>query len=58
MDNKTVQEAIQTIGLSKDKVTMVVKKQDGGTVSIPANKLQAPAPVSKPAVESSSDEGN
>jgi len=56
MDNKTVQEAIQTIGLSKDKVTMVVKKQDGGTVSIPANKLQAPAPVSKPAVESSSDE--
>uniref|UniRef100_H2ZLR5 Tight junction protein ZO-2 n=1 Tax=Ciona savignyi TaxID=51511 RepID=H2ZLR5_CIOSA len=43
VDNKSVQEAIQIIGLSKDKVTMLVKKQDGGTVSIPAERFRAPA---------------
>ena len=40
VDNKTVQEAIQIIGLSKDKVTMRIKKDGGGTVSIPAQRFQ------------------
>ena len=43
MDNKTVQEAISIIGLNKDKVTMRVKKEDGGTVSLPASRFAAPA---------------
>jgi len=43
VDNKTVQEAIQIIGLSKDKVTMLVKKEDGGTVSLPASRFAAPS---------------
>ena len=45
MDNKTVQDAIATIGLSKEKVTMVIKKQDGGTVTIPAPQPPPVAPV-------------
>lgn len=42
VDNKTVDEAIQIIGLSKDKLTMVVKSEDGGTVTIPASQFSQP----------------
>ena len=35
MDNKTVEDAIATIGMNRNKVTMVIKRQDGGTVTIP-----------------------
>ena len=38
-----MQEAIQVIGLTKDKVTMLIKKEDGGTVSLPASRFAAPA---------------
>ena len=43
VDNKTVPEAIQVIGLSKDKVTMLIRKEDGGTVSLPASHFAAPS---------------
>ena len=55
VDNKTVQEAIQVIGLSKDKVTMVVKKEDGGTVSLPAEAFRSPAPAEPAKKESESE---
>ncbi|XP_076812481.1 tight junction protein ZO-1-like isoform X3 [Clavelina lepadiformis] len=55
VDNKTVQEAIQVIGLSKDKVTMVVKKEDGGTVSLPAEAFRSPAPTEPAKKESESE---
>ena len=42
MDNKSVQDAIQIIGQNKDKVTMLVRKEDGGTVSLPAERFRAP----------------
>lgn len=44
VDNKTVDEAIQIIGLSKDKLTMLVKSESGGTVSIPASHFAQPSP--------------
>ena len=50
MDNKSVQEAIQIIGQNKDKVSMLVKKEGGGTVSLPANRFRSP--------ESKKSEGN
>lgn len=43
VDNKSVSDAIQVIGLSKDKVTMLVRKEDGGTVSLPASRFAAPS---------------
>ncbi|XP_039261919.2 tight junction protein ZO-1-like isoform X2 [Styela clava] len=48
VDNKTVNEAIQIIGLSKDKLTMLVKKEEGGTVSIPAARLASPTTEKRP----------
>lgn len=45
MDNKTVEDAIATIGMNRNKVTMVIKRQDGGTVTIPIQ------PEPKPVVE-------
>jgi len=56
VDNKTVQEAIQIIGLSKDKVTMLVKKQDGGTVSIPSERFRSNVPPAEEPKKSKKDE--
>ena len=42
MDNKSVQDAISIIGQNRDKVTMLVKKEDGGTVSLPADRFRSP----------------
>ena len=42
MDNKSVQEAIQIIGQNKDKVSMLIKKEGGGTVSLPAERFRSP----------------